>query len=542
VDNIAVNRALRGPIFLALCSAGKGINTRTNIASELLKMALQIRRGSTADRMSITPVVGELIWDTSLDALYIGNGITVGGLPAGTLVPGDVQDIAAALLVDGTHNNITFTYNDSLSVINSTLDLTTYDGTITAPGFIGSHYATDSTLLLNATTGAVNLDGTVKGHIVPDANETYDLGSATYRFKDLYLSGSSIELGSATITSSGSVVNLPAGSTIDGVAIGTGSGTGDGVVDGSNYKINIVGDDSTLIVNSATYAVTAAGGFTGNLAGDVTGDIFTNYIQSADSSDIVVNNRLKLLSEIEVDGDIRGNLIGNVIGNITGNVFGSLYTINNSKAYDQDINAFYPNGIIFAENSSSSITSLSGFIDLDTQEIAIRANTEIALRSRRVEFTRDLAYTGSTPWVQLTQYHNSSDAENLTFSRSRGTEAVPLTTQSGDDIIDLAFAGYDGTGFIAAGAISVTVDGTVSTGVVPTRITMATMSASGTLAERVRINSSKVTFSVIPQVPTYASETDANTAVGTPTNGMIFYDSTALVMKGYGNGAWNALW
>ena len=40
---------------------------------------------------------------------------------------------------------------------------------------------------------------TVSGSIVPDANVTYDLGSPTYSFKDLYLSGNTLYFGGATI-------------------------------------------------------------------------------------------------------------------------------------------------------------------------------------------------------------------------------------------------------------------------------------------------------------------------------------------------------
>jgi hypothetical protein len=43
---------------------------------------------------------------------------------------------------------------------------------------------------------------TVGNHIVPSSNENIDLGSASFRFRDLYLSGSTIRLGNATITSS----------------------------------------------------------------------------------------------------------------------------------------------------------------------------------------------------------------------------------------------------------------------------------------------------------------------------------------------------
>jgi len=61
--------------------------------------------------------------------------------------------------------------------------------------------------------------------IIPSANVTYDLGSADKSFRDLYLSGSSINLGDATITSTGSTVTLPAGSSVGGTEIGTGGGT-----------------------------------------------------------------------------------------------------------------------------------------------------------------------------------------------------------------------------------------------------------------------------------------------------------------------------
>jgi len=40
----------------------------------------------------------------------------------------------------------------------------------------------------------------VQGHILPDSNLTYDLGSSNLRFKDLYLSGNTINLAGATIS------------------------------------------------------------------------------------------------------------------------------------------------------------------------------------------------------------------------------------------------------------------------------------------------------------------------------------------------------
>ena len=52
--------------------------------------------------------------------------------------------------------------------------------------------------------------------LIPRSTEIYDLGSSSKRWNDLYLSGNSIYLGNAVITATGSAVNLPAGTTING--------------------------------------------------------------------------------------------------------------------------------------------------------------------------------------------------------------------------------------------------------------------------------------------------------------------------------------
>lgn len=53
----------------------------------------------------------------------------------------------------------------------------------------------------------------------PSATNTYDLGADVKRWRNLYLSGTNIALGGATIGATGSAINLPAGSTVGGVAI-----------------------------------------------------------------------------------------------------------------------------------------------------------------------------------------------------------------------------------------------------------------------------------------------------------------------------------
>ena len=88
--------------------------------------------------------------------------------------------------------------------------------------------------------GAVDLTS-LNSNIIPGENETYDLGSETKRWRDPYLSGSSIHLGSAIITSQFGSVNLPAGSTIGNLAL-----------DESYFKIIAVPGQSSIIADTGT--------------------------------------------------------------------------------------------------------------------------------------------------------------------------------------------------------------------------------------------------------------------------------------------------
>lgn len=93
-------------------------------------------------------------------------------------------------------------------------------------------------------TGA-NLSA-VSSSIVPSANVTYDLGTASRRWRDLYLSGNTIDLGGALITSVNDIVILPIGSRIGNVTIGSGGATGATGVQGAPGQIGYTGATGPL--------------------------------------------------------------------------------------------------------------------------------------------------------------------------------------------------------------------------------------------------------------------------------------------------------
>jgi hypothetical protein len=127
-------------------------------------MPLQIRRGTTAQISGITPLTGELIYDTQLKKIIVGDGTTAGGISATAGVSVDeAKDAAAASLLAGTHDGISFFYDNSakeLSVslnISSDLNLNNFNiinGNLNGD-LKGSVFADDSSKIIDGTNGTI---------------------------------------------------------------------------------------------------------------------------------------------------------------------------------------------------------------------------------------------------------------------------------------------------------------------------------------------------------------------------------------------------
>jgi microcystin-dependent protein len=72
------------------------------------------------------------------------------------------------------------------------------------------------------TAGTERYNITASGHLIPTATETYDLGSADNRFRDLYLSGATIDLGGMLLSSDGTSLSMtPSSGSADPLATET---------------------------------------------------------------------------------------------------------------------------------------------------------------------------------------------------------------------------------------------------------------------------------------------------------------------------------
>ena len=229
-------------------------------------MPLQIRRGTKAELNSMTTPLanGELIWITDDKELYAGDGATVGGILITTAT--DPTETVGTAFEDGTHNNISFTYQSGTSTIDASVNLSAYNG-----------------------------------DIIPDGNGTRDLGSADFAFNKLFLSNSGLQLGLAEITASGTSIDIPAGSTIGGSPIAF------ELPAGSSWNINILGDDGSTLLLDAT-----AGKFFGNVNGSIVADDLTTLVDPVNKSlgtgELLIEGTLVTTSTtpLFLEGDLTG--------------------------------------------------------------------------------------------------------------------------------------------------------------------------------------------------------------------------------------------
>ena len=85
----------------------------------------------------------------------------------------------------------------------------------------------------------------ITGHLLPGGDEVYDLGTTGRKWRDLYLSGDTIILGDATLTATGTKINLPEITVSGDLEI-----TGDSSIGPTNTKISFNKNDGTVYNNN----------------------------------------------------------------------------------------------------------------------------------------------------------------------------------------------------------------------------------------------------------------------------------------------------
>src|SRR5210317_1798551 len=365
---------------------------------------LQLRRGSTAENDAYTGSVGEITVDTTLSTVRLHDGSTAGGSLVGNLQKNIQIGITGDNEIDTSSGNLTI---DSAG------------GTVTI----------DDNLNISGTT-------TVSGHILPDTDVTYDLGSSSFKFRDIYLSGTSINLGSATITASGSSIVLPSGSTISG---GTGNLATESyvdtavanVIDSAPGALDTLNELAAALGDDANYASTTTTALSNRLRIDTNAQGLTstqksNAITNLGLSTVATSGSYTDLSNTSSVVTLSGS---QTLTNKTISSTNNTITITESNISDL--------GSYITASSSDTLTNKSGNISQWTNNAGYLTSTNI-----------NTSTSGSNALITLTNSAGGSDSvtlaagSNITISESGDTITI-ASTASGGGVADFSAVAED---------------------------------------------------------------------------------------------------
>jgi hypothetical protein len=246
----------------------------------------------------------DFTWDYITNILTINGNANVGNLNASGIVQSsryisNISTGTAPLAVSSTTRvanlNVAYSNVTDFSVVTTQTTGTFYPVFTNANTTANLALSSNANLSFNAATGALSatlLTGTlttsiqpnianigngnsisIVGNLNPSANVIYNLGNSTNRWNDIYLSGSTIYLGNATIESTANgvlVTNASGGSFLIG---GTDAANNAALVNGnsnvivsanSNVNISVAGTANILRVTSTGANVTGTANITGN--------------------------------------------------------------------------------------------------------------------------------------------------------------------------------------------------------------------------------------------------------------------------------------
>jgi Major tropism determinant N-terminal domain len=283
-------------------------------------MSLQIRRGTEAERLTITPLTGELIYTTDTQLVYVGDNVTPGGI-----------------LVSGGGGPSNYGNANVVALLNSGL----------------------------------------AGNIIPTVDSLYSLGNSTNQWKDLYVSNATIYLDNVPLTANSTTVFY------DGVPLlsadGTANITTTGTITGGNIVIDAVGGGITFA--DGTTQTTAAQPYTDSDVADFleSGTLASNVVTTANiSGAFILGDGSQLInlpagnySNANVESYLdSGTLTSNIVtsGNIetTANVSAGFFIgdgsgLSNVSAEVQSIPAIYFPVVVDGNNQTFSNSYLASY-------------------------------------------------------------------------------------------------------------------------------------------------------------------------------------
>ena len=285
---------------------------------------------STLSVVGLTNITGNLNVTQYLNG-NIGNfsgNINALNANLGNLATANYVNVASNLQVSGNANIVLDLQGNTANFSGNVRTLNANLGNLGTANFI--NVSSNLNVTNTATVGNLNVTANVTSNLIPNVSNTYTLGNATNMWKDLYLSGTSIYIGTQNITANGTAIavsndfganNLFATNNVTAngnVYANAGGGAGYVYANFANVQSNLYVGANANIVNT----LTAANIVDTNLSN--TQIVFANASNTlSGSANFVFASSTNTLS---VDN---ANLIGTLNGNIA-NFSGNLTALNAS--------------------------------------------------------------------------------------------------------------------------------------------------------------------------------------------------------------------
>jgi len=317
------------------------------------------------------------------------------------------------------------------------------------------------TISVAGTSNVVNVTGSnlfVTANIIPAANITYDLGTSTNRFKDLYLSGNTINLGNSNLSANGTQLILT--NPLGGEFIVGGTGiinsadlTGYSIANG-NSNVSIVANGNIAISSAGNANILIVTGTGANING--TANITGNVTLSGANVSLGAVGNLKITGGsngyvLSTDGSgnlswvTQGGSNSNIIVDaFTGNGVQTVFTLSTTPT-SEDFTIINIDGV---SQLHSAYTVANANVTLSSAPVSGAAIEVMTFNLGGGGSNASSGYTyveatGNTSAVANTKYIVNTNTSNLTIT-------LPSSPSFGDEVGII-----DGTGNASVHAITV---------------------------------------------------------------------------------------
>lgn len=387
-------------------------------------MSLQIRRGTDAQRQTVVFDLGEIVYATDTQKLYVGDGTTAGGI-----------NILATTAGNGlTWNSTTQTLNFGGSLTGLTTDNLS-QGTVNL--YYSSTKARADAAAMFTTTGSPTVTGSVTATTAPHT-VTVSSNSGLVAYEPFIITGSG---GGGLSAGTYYIVNPAAGTnqitlanTLAGAQAGTALTVTSASLSGTTFTAGGPDGNITFTYNSATgtMSVNAAGAGITSVSQDTSPQLGGNLN----------------LNTYTVNGNGNINITGNITASGTLTISGGLNS--NLSLNSHSITGTGGISITGDINNTGNITASN------TVQASSAKFDAVAPTSSQTTFTVNAGLNGV--FIKGLQSSGNAQGAVLTAYQSRGTLASPTAVSSGDFLSGIVTLAHNGTSYVFSGNFGIVQD------------------------------------------------------------------------------------